>query len=205
MSPLARASPHRLRQRQRPLTGWGFSLTEVMISAAVGAVILTSVAGMNNVSNRTILDAGQQESVEAAINSDLDMIRQKMISYTWCSGTGTIGPVTPVGTSNTCSKNLSAKGSKEYYFPNMAATPAATAIANRDAFYAACNQTNTTDNSFLAPLITSINSQTLAGTSGLTRQVAISDGSAKKLLITYSSSTVQRSVLLTPTVASWCP
>lgn len=204
MSPLARASPHRLRQRQRPLTVWGFSLTEVMISAAVGAVILTSVAGMNNVSNRTILDAGQQESVEAAINSDLDMIRQKMISYTWCSGTGTIGPVNP-DPNNPCTKKLSAKTSNEYYFPKMASPPTATDIANRDAFYAACNQTNTTDNSFLAPLIASINSQTLAGTSGLTRQVAISDGSAKKLLITYSSSTVQRSVLLTPTVASWCP
>ncbi len=193
----------------------GFSLTEVLVAGVVGGVIITTVAGMNNLSQTTILASKQREQVEAAVNSDIDTIRQKMVTYTWCAGQGSI---TPSDNVNQCPRGLdqlSDRYKRDYYFPNQNIPGPNNSPGDLDRFKAACQDDSTSNgngngngnqaNSFLSGLITSIESQTLPDSSGVTRTVTISDGRAKRVLITYSGASLNRSLLMTPTVAAWCP
>lgn len=183
----------------------GFSLTEVMIAGALGGVIITSVASMNNLNQKTIQTSTQREQAEAALNSDLSIIRQKMVNYTWCAGEGSL---TPIADRSRCRKGLSQpsdRHKREYYSPNQNIPDAANNPGDRDKFKAACQDTGTSSNSFLSSLIASINAQKLPASSGVTRTVTISDGRAKILLITYNGNSLNRTLLMTPTVASWCP
>jgi prepilin-type N-terminal cleavage/methylation domain-containing protein len=192
----------------RPLTGGrrsgqrGFSLTEVMVAGVVGSVIITSVAGMNKISQKTIETASKQEQAEAAVNSDINIIRQKMGAYTWCAGQGSIEPNADRGR---CRKDVSKRGQIEYYSPNHNTPDAAKNPTDRDKFKNACQDISSSRNTFLSSLITSINSQSLPSSLGVTRTVTINDVRAKRLQITYSGDTVNRSLLMTPTVAAWCP
>jgi prepilin-type N-terminal cleavage/methylation domain-containing protein len=195
------------RARQRRYGQQGFSLTEVMIAGAVGGVIITTVARMNNLNQKIIQTSTQREQAEAAVNSDINTIRQKMVNYTWCAGQGSI---TPSADSSRCRKSL-IPGVKPsyyhsgYYSPNQNTPDAANNPGDRDKFKAACQDTGTSNNSFLSGLIASIDAQVLPSSAGVTRTVTISDGRAKRLQITYSSDTLNRSLLMTPTVAAWCP
>jgi type II secretory pathway component PulJ len=180
----------------------GFSLTEVMIAGVMGGVIITTVASMNNLSQDTILTSTLREQGEAAVNSDLNIIRQKMVNYTWCAGEGSI---TPSADSSRCLRPLRERALPGYYSPNQNTPDTANNPGDRDKFKAACQDNGTSSNSFLSSLIASINSQTLPVSLGVTRTVTISDGRAKSLQITYSSDTLNRSLLMTPTVAAWCP
>lgn len=189
----------------------GFSLTEVLVAGVVGGVIITTVAGMNNLSQTTILASKQREQVEAAVNSDIDTIRQKMVTYTWCAGQGSI---TPSDNRSQCPRGLdqlSNRYKSDYYYPNQNTPGAGNSPGDRDRFKAACQDGRTTTgngdqaNTFLSGLITSIEAQTLPASSGVTRTVTISDGRAKRVLITYSGASLNRSLLMTPTVAAWCP
>jgi prepilin-type N-terminal cleavage/methylation domain-containing protein len=180
----------------------GFSLTEVMVAGVVGGVIFTTVAGMNNLSQKAILTSLQREQTEAAVNSDLNTIRQMMINYTWCSGQGS---VTPSADTGRCRKSLSERDKPGYYSPNQNIPDAAKNPGDRDKFKTACQDTGTSSNSFLSGLIASINSKTLPVSAGVTRTVTISDGRSKRLQITYSGKTLNRTLLMTPTVAGWCP
>jgi hypothetical protein len=157
---------------------------------------------MNNLSQDTILTSTLREQGEAAVNSDLNIIRQKMVNYTWCAGEGSI---TPSADSSRCLRPLRERALPGYYSPNQNTPDTANNPGDRDKFKAACQDNGTSSNSFLSSLIASINSQTLPVSLGVTRTVTISDGRAKSLQITYSSDTLNRSLLMTPTVAAWCP
>ncbi len=187
----------------------GFSLTEVMVAGVLGGVFITTVSGMNNLSQKTILAFTQREQAEAAVNSDINIIRQKMVTYTWCSGQGSI---TPAADLNRCPRGLTSPNDRyknNYYSPNQNTPASADSPGDRDRFKAACqdNSINTGNqaNSFLSGLIASINSQTLPASIGVTRTVTISNGRAKSLLITYNGDSLNRTLLMTPTVAAWCP
>ncbi len=185
----------------------GFSLTEVMVAGVLGGVFITTASGMNNLSQKTILAFTQRELAEVAVNSDINTIRQKMITYTWCSGQGSL---TPIDDRNRCRRGLTKprdRYKRDYYSPNQNTPAAANSPGDRDRFQAACqdNSTSNQANSFLSGLIASIGAQTLPASSGVTRTVTISDGRAKRVLITYSGPSLNRTLLMTPTVAAWCP
>jgi prepilin-type N-terminal cleavage/methylation domain-containing protein len=205
MNPPRSAGRRSFQAAQRCAGARGFSLIEVMVAGVLGGVIVTSAVGMSNLNQRTILETGQRERAETVINSDIDLIREKMISYTWCSGQGSVEPSSD---RSRCRLGLSGRGKREYYSPNQntPANPNLNASGDRDNFLNACRSTGSgNSNAFLSPLISSINSQQLASSSGVTRSVTISDARTKRLQITYSGPTSNRSLLMTPTVAAWCP
>jgi prepilin-type N-terminal cleavage/methylation domain-containing protein len=186
---------HRASQR-------GFSLTEVMVAGVMGGVIITTVAGMNNLSQEAIQESTLEEQAEAAVISDINSIRKKMAAYTWCSGQGSVGPVAD---RSRCPIALDKRGQLAYYSPNQNTPNAANESGDRDKFKTACKDNGSSSNSFLSSLIASINDQSLPSSLGVTRTVTISDGRAKRLQITYSGTKLNRSLLMTPTVAAWCP
>jgi hypothetical protein len=206
MSPSSTVLHRRPWQQGSPGGQLGFSITEVMMAAVMGGVIISSVATMNNLGNRSMVQARQQQSTDNIIQADLDTIRQQMVSYTWCSGAGTLQPI-PDPTR--CLRSINEKSKREYYFPNQNVKPnpsEPTSLGDQDKFIAACQDTaSANSNLLLSSLITSIGSLSLPSSAGVVRNVSVVDGSAKRIQITYSGTDVQRIVLMTPTVASWCP
>jgi hypothetical protein len=195
------------RSRTRPLhpglAQAGFSITEVMVAGVIGAVIITSVAGLNNLSNTSLNSSSQQQVIETAVNRDVETIRQRMVSYTWCSGAGTLEPIADT---TRCRQPLSQKSNSQYYFPGKSVSDSPGTLSDKDKFLAACQDNqNTSSNALLARLITAITAPELPQPQGATRSVAVIDGSAKRVQISYAGLNPPRSILMTPTVASWCP
>jgi prepilin-type N-terminal cleavage/methylation domain-containing protein len=180
----------------------GFSLTEVMVAGVVGAVIITTVEGMNNISQKAIQESTLEDKAESAVISDINSIRKKMLIYTWCSGQGSVGPGEDT---SRCPIPLKDRGLVAYFSPNQNIPVAANQGGDRDKFKTACKDNGSSSNSFLSSLIASIEGQSLPSYLGVTRTVTISDGRAKRLQITYRGNKLNRSLLMTPTVAAWCP
>jgi hypothetical protein len=171
----------------------GLSIIEILAAGVVGALIITAVASLGNISNRTISEASRQEDADSAISRDLETIRGLMSSYTWCSGAGTLEPIAD---QNRC--RTTRKSNKFYYFPKNP--------DDKNLFISACgDDRSSSDNLLLASLITSLSPPAMPNPPATTRTVTVSDGAAKSLQISYRGKGTPRTVVLTPTVASWCP
>jgi len=208
---------------RRGLNSLGFSLVEVLVAGVVGAVIATTIPVMSNLSSRVAYQSRDKESAQSYIDSDIELIREKMKAYTWCSGSGSIDP---------CDAAVDPQMGENYYTGTSIENAAASAesVANSTAngnaagfsglgssqgksavakFVNACKDTQSTSkNELLANLITTISATKadLPIPTGFSRRVEVQDGTAKLIKITYTGpENFQRSVLMSPTVASMCP
>jgi type II secretory pathway pseudopilin PulG len=163
----------------------GFTIIEIVVAATVIALACSAGAVLSGVSSRA-LSSGNRESLQQnQIEADLAGIRDLADSYTWCSGSGAF---------SSCVSGVSAR-SENYYFPPSTSP---TAIS---AFETACTATGS--DSLSAALVTAINARPVPP--GVSRSVASDDIATHRLRISYAGNTVNRMVLLVPTVAAWCP
>ena len=197
---------HGCHRRQSPAAGeQGAALMlELLVGIVILASALATAASLSVVTNRSSKTGHGLTEMETRIDTDIAQMRQLAELYTWCPGSGTTSRAR-VNASTTCKSKVNTNAS--YYYPdnpppgNIAG---ALALAN---FNAACNDDQTTlFNQALINILTPF-----PRPSGVTREVSSDDNRAKRLRITYTATVpnitggIRRVVLITPTVAAWCP
>lgn len=172
-----------------------FSLLELLVAIVLLATTTAAAAMLWNGTNRMVVSSSSINDLQSQIDSDVADIRTRAATYTWCSGAGGFSTSAP-----TCASDD--PRSDNYFFPNSSlATTANPSIEGPEqvAFADACGTATLTE-----ALVTDINSRALPA--GITsRVVANDDVTANRLRITYTGPGVSRIVVLTPTVAAWCP
>lgn len=165
-------------------------IVEVLLAAVIIGIVFAGVATLTNSQSRSITSSSDIANVNNQLDADVAAVRNLAETFTWCSGNGGFS-----GTATNCSG--AAARTASYYFPIASAT---TAITN---FETACN--NTATDSLNVVLVTAINA--IVRPSLITnRDVTNDDIPTNRLRITYTTSPgITRTVILTPTVAAWCP
>jgi hypothetical protein len=173
-----------------------------LIGSALVAIAVAGAASLLVSGTRTRARAEVNDRHEALIDEDVSQIQELARSYTWCSGAATFD-------GSTC--NLVGPGSEDYYFPNPIAADGTGPTRIVD-LVRACTPTSGSParTDLINSLIAQLPAAQLTGINGeLVRAAAVPDGPAlaQRVLITYTNqaNTVSRRVILTPTVASWCP
>lgn len=176
----------------------GSTITEVMIGIAIITVAFAGAATLWAIQNRSLLRSNNLSTAQSQLDSDVAAVRNLAETYTWCSGNGGFN-----GSATNCAGATA--GTENYYFPIASATSAI------NAFETACN--NTTADTLNDPNGSSSSTSLVKSINNLerpslvdSRTVEHDNISAHRLRITYSTSTgASRIVVLTPTVAAWCP
>ncbi len=180
----------------------GFTLVELLVGAVLLTIGLSMAASLATISNRSMIRSAQLGNQESLIDSDIAAIRNLAEIYTWCPGSGTTSAAAVSAAGASCASTT--PRTEAYYFPNNPVPPN-TFAARVIAFENACdpnNNTPTIDELNIA-LVAAINAR--AQPPGISRTVANDDIAAHRLRITYAGTNVNRVVVLTPTVAAWCP
>lgn len=168
----------------------GSTILEVLIAVAIIGLAFAGAATLSAVQNRSLISASNLSTVQSQLDADVAAVRNLAETYTWCSGAGGFN-----GSAANCA-GATAR-TENYYFPIASA---ATAISN---FETACN--NTVSDTLNTALVTAINAITLP--SLITARTVVNDDiAAHRLRINYTTSAgASRTLVLTPTVAAWCP
>ncbi len=173
----------------------GVALLELIVALALLAGTLVAAVTLTNGTNRLQVGSIQLNDLQSRIDTDVAEIRGRAEIFTWCTGAGTFAASGP-----TCASTN--PRSDNYFFPNSSTADAANPFAigpEQTAFINACGTTALT-----TALVNDINARALPA--GVTsRVVANDDATANRLRITYTAPNVSRIVVLTPTVAAWCP
>lgn len=191
--------------RRRPPPPNGFSLVEVVVSAAITGLVILGVANLWGQSSKVFQQLRQRNSQEALIEEDVATMEDLAYRYTCCPGSCTTTS-SIVGTSPTCmgeeGNGTPAIGTEYYYFPYYSNT--ATNTPNIDAFKDLCKN---------GTLVTELANQMAAAPKskaftdrGLTRTVKVdeNDKSLHRVRIDYTGTNLQRSTMVVPTAARWC-
>lgn len=190
-------------RRRHPANG--FSLVEVVVSAAITGLVILGVANLWGHSNQMFQQLRQRNSQEALIEDDIAAMEDLAYRYTCCPGSCTTNPST-VNASPTCKgkgpngTDTPDIGTEYYYFPFY--VPTASATPNIDAFRDLCKN---------GTLVTALSNQMAAAPKskaftdrGLTRSVVVDNGSLHRVRIDYTGTNLQRSTMVVPTAARWC-
>ena len=181
----------------------GFSLVEVVVSAAITGLVILGVANLWGQSSKMFQQLRQRNSQEALIEEDIATMEDLAYRYTCCPGSCTIDP-SVVAASPTCKgeagNGTPAIGTEYYYFPYY--SPTATTTPNIDAFEVLCTN---------ATLVTALVNQLAAAPKskaftdrGLTRSVVVDNASLHRVRVDYTGTNLQRSTMVVPTAARWC-
>lgn len=174
-------------RNQIPRQARGASLVELVIGSMILIFAFAMAAAIAGVNGRNLLTSRTTSNQDALIDSDISAIRRLSEEYTWCTGAGTLAASGP-SCDSTSARN------QNYYFPSNS--------TNIALFESACADTTAPDDLNVA-LVNQINSR--ATLPGITRSVTYDNVPAHRLRITYTGTNVNRVILLTPTVAGWCP
>jgi type II secretory pathway pseudopilin PulG len=183
--PRQRSGPDPFRFLGRGSGAAGFTILEVVVAATVLALATSAGAVLSGVSSRSLTSGNRTSLQQSQIEADLAAIRDLAATYTWCSGAGAF---------STCTAGVPAR-SENYYFP-PSTNPSAIS-----AFETACSATGS--DTVNTVLVSAINAR--PAPAGVSRTVASDDIATRRLRLTYAGSSVNRVVLLVPTVAAWCP
>lgn len=180
--------PPPARRRRRGADG--STILEALIATAIIGLAFAGAATLSAVQNRSQISSANLSTVQSQLDADVAAVRNLAETYTWCSGSGGFN-----GSATNCAGATAQ--TENYYFPIISAT---TAIQN---FETACN--NTVSATLNTALVTAINA--LALPSLVTARTVVTDDIvAKRLRINYTTTTgASRTLVLTPTVAAWCP
>jgi hypothetical protein len=185
-------------------------IVELIISSTM---VLTAFAMAASLSGKALNGIEQTDKFakrDAAVNADLAELRSRAARYSFCDGTGTLAP-----TATSCLKQgnpISDYRSEDYFSPYNPDPSSESAEQSR--FLEACDNPNS--DQLTAELLKDLNKTSTYASqlsdAGISRKIendTDSGGSgpfsAHRLRVTYSGTKVDRTVLITPTVAAWCP
>lgn len=179
------------------LAAGGFTLVELLVGAAVLALVASGTAIALISSNRMQAKGTSQARIEALIEEDINKLKNASENYTYCSGSYTWDGATcnDVGPQN-----------ERYYFPAASGDNSTAA----EAFATACAG-GTMTNALRAAMNGGDSSLSLSSSAialGITRsQVTLDDAASHRLKVDYTASSLAspRRVLFIPIAASWCP
>lgn len=170
-------------------------MLELMIAVVLLTSTLLAAITLTNGTNRLHVGTVQLNDLQSQVDSDIAAIRRRAEIFTWCTGMGTFA-----ATGTTCASIN--PNSDAYFFPNSSTSTTANPFLvgpEQTAFINACGTADLT-----AALVNDINSRPLPA--GVTSRVVTNDDTtANRLRITYTAPNLSRLVVLTPTVAAWCP
>lgn len=195
------AGPHRPGRASA-----GASLLVELIIASV--IVITAFAMATSLSNSAVISTTRGASVadrERTVNADIAMLRDLAALYTFCDGQGTTLP-----SGSSCRKQGNPDTdhlSEDYYYPDNPSSSSEN--SEQIAFRTACEEAGP---SLTAALITKMEASTTyaeqLSTLGISREISLDDdggAAAHRLRIRYTGPKIDRTVLITPTVAAWCP
>lgn len=189
--------------RRPPPPANGFSLVEVVVSAAITGLVILGVANLWGLSSQMFQSLRQRNSQEALIEEDIAAMEDLAYRYTCCSGSCTTDPAA-VEAAATCKgeegQGTPAVGTEFYYFPYYSRTD--TARANVTTLGALC--TNGTLVTALANQMASAPKSQAFTDQGLSRSVVVDNGSLHRVRVDYTGTNLQRSTMVVPTAARWC-
>lgn len=167
----------------------GFTIVETLVATVLIAIVTSMAAAVMSISNRSTVKSTTLSGAMAAIDNDISLVKTLAERYTCCSGTCTTDATVIDAATTKCEGSV---GDSTYYFPKAGNT---TEITN---FQNACTSGLTTN------LVSAINA--LSQPSGVTRTaVDDDDATARRVMLTYSGTNINRVVKIVPTVANWCP
>ncbi len=195
--------------RRTPPPVNGFSLVEVVVSAAITGLVIMGVARLWGESSQMFQQLKNRNSQEALIEEDIATMEDLAYRYTCCPGSCTIDSAT-VAASPFCKgeagNGTPAIGTEYYYFPYY--SPTATSTQKIDDFEALC-----TNGTLVTELVNKLKEAPKAKAFeddkqglGLTRSVSVEDdGKLHRVRIDYyKNANLQRSTMVVPTAARWC-
>jgi Tfp pilus assembly protein PilV len=189
--------------RRSPPPANGFSLVEVVVSAAITGLVILGVANLWGHSSQMFQSLRHRNSQEALIEEDIAAMEDLAYRYTCCSGSCTTDPAA-VAASATCKgeegEGTPAVGTEFYYFPYYNRTD--TSRDNVTTLGALC--TNGTLVTTLANQMASAPRSQAFTDRGLTRSVVVDNGTLHRVRVDYTGTNLQRSTMVVPTAARWC-
>jgi len=174
----------------------GFSLVEVIVAVFLLALGISATFGLFGFVIKLIGKTESLAKANAAIDSDIAIIKQKSEEYTSC--------ISPRGSfSGTCDQAL---GNTYYYFPNPSLH------SDGSLFYDAC-RTTTQASHLTQNFITGLNgiSETSLQAAGVDRlpvervNPTVPTDHSVKISYTGINVAVNRTIKISPVVSSWCP
>lgn len=198
--------PHPALRRRHPARGSeGAALLIELIIASV--MVITAFAMAMALTNNTALNSKQTNTVgnrESIVNADIALLRNLASRYSFCDG---VGSTTPSGSSCRKSGNPDSDyKSEDYYYPDNPDDSGALTNEQRN-FHSACAAEPGFD--LTANLITAMKASTSyasdLSSAGISRSISLENADAHRLQVRYTGPKVDRTVLITPTVAAWCP
>ena len=193
----------------------GFAMVEMLMSVVITSLVLAVAAGLWGINTRAFQQQRLRNDQEALVDNDIAAMEDLAYRYTCCPGSCTTNATT-IAASPTC-KGLNgtgtpAVGTEYYYFPYYAPTTSSTSIPNITSIENLC------DNGILVTnLATTLSTYAQPGQQ-LTRTVVAEDpptnvpsppansSQSHRLRITYTgSNNLNRSTIIVPMAARWCP
>jgi prepilin-type N-terminal cleavage/methylation domain-containing protein len=190
--------------RRPPPPPNGFSLVEVLVSAAITGLVILGVANLWGQSSQMFQQLRQRNSQEALIEEDTATMEDLAYRYTCCPGSPCTTNPSDVAASATCKGEEGSGtpdiGTEYYYFPYYSNT--ATTTPNIDAFRDLCK--NRTLVTALANQMADAPKSKAFTDRGLTRLVVVDNASLHRVRVDYTGTNLQRSSMVVPTAARWC-
>lgn len=175
-----------------------FTLTEVMVAAALAALIGSIVASLFSVTTRSTTSTTAAANTLSAIDSDISRIKQIAETLTCCPGSCTTTVTSTDVSSGKCGGNT--PGLSNYYWPLQA--------ADITTFTTACDASSS-NGAIETAMLSAINA--LPQPAGATRTAVVDEISAHRIRVTYTGTTgqggsfVNRTIKIVPTVSGFCP
>lgn len=196
--------------RRPPPKANAFSLVEVVVSAAITGLVILGVARLWGESTQMFQQLRQRNNQEALIEEDIATMEDLAYRYTCCPGTCTTNSSDVEGSATCKGKDGDGKpsvGTEYYYFPFYPATSPTTIATNptpKIADLEALCASGTLVTALATQMTNAAKSQAFVDL-GLTRSVVVDNASLHRVRIDYTGTNLQRSTMVVPTAARWCP
>lgn len=193
---------------QRPPNG--FAMVEMLMSLVISALAIGVAATLWAASSKTFRDQRLRNDQEALVDNDIATMEDLAYRYTCCPGVCTTnagaisGSTTCRGLGGTGTPQV---GSEYYYFPYYSPTATPTpAITNMENL---CR-----DGTLVNGLVTALQSAPFTTPTGAslrswqaqpTRTVVVDNPFVHRIRIDYSGNNLNRTTIIVPMVARWCP
>jgi prepilin-type N-terminal cleavage/methylation domain-containing protein len=187
-----------------------FSMVELLVSLAITGLVIVGAGSLWGESSRMFQQLRLRNNQEAVVDDDIAAMEDLAYRYTCCPGTCTIDAAVIAASATCAGQGGDGKphvGTEYYYFPYYA--PIASyqpTPGNIQSVENLCSSGTLVDG-----LVTALKNAPLTDTSynktgiPLKRTVVVDNALLHRIRVDYTGTNLQRSTMLVPTAARWCP